>query len=409
MEIDKYGRLINPDYDRPVSPPSRSSTGNISWYIVIWHFFLGALIGLGIGIVVGCALGIVAAIVSGIMHGHDYYSNPTIGISVVASMVISAIRKSVIRYNKDRYPDNASSIVLIILVVVSLVTGSIGVYNFYKLFSHNYSSSPTPASSSTTVDTTVVDTTKKYNISVFTHGIINETDSSAVAGVDVNGNTNEISIIERGVCYSTHDNPTIDDVIVIDDGSTNCTLTGLSSNTTYYVKAYAKISNGIGLLYGDVQSFTTKEKVVIQTTTTNQGVAFCTINKDWQEHNILVNGQKGMRIHINLDVVNMLNTKGRFVAYFYSEDGEALKDQNNLYKTDDGHISTHVDFKPSYQNANYADLSVFIPYDELHISEAGHYNLQARLRIVKFNENQNAEFIDNGNYKIHFYYDMNSE
>jgi len=66
------------------------------------------------------------------------------------------------------------------------------------------------------------------------------------------------SIIARGVCWSTSDNPTITDNNTSDGtgtGNFTSNITGLSGNTTYSVRAYA--TNSIGTAYGNQVSFTT--------------------------------------------------------------------------------------------------------------------------------------------------------
>ena len=66
------------------------------------------------------------------------------------------------------------------------------------------------------------------------------------------------TVTERGVCYSLAPNPTINNTTVTSGtgtGSFTCELTGLTKNTKYYVKAYAK--NSYGVAYGEEKSFTT--------------------------------------------------------------------------------------------------------------------------------------------------------
>ena len=68
-----------------------------------------------------------------------------------------------------------------------------------------------------------------------------------------------LSITARGVCWSTASNPTIADAHSTDGtgtGSFTGTMTGLTPNTTYYVRAYA--SNSLVTIYGGEQSFTTE-------------------------------------------------------------------------------------------------------------------------------------------------------
>ena len=62
----------------------------------------------------------------------------------------------------------------------------------------------------------------------------------------------------RGICWSTAPNPTISDSHTADGtGAGNFTsrITGLSANTTYYVRAYA--TNSAGTAYGEQRTFTT--------------------------------------------------------------------------------------------------------------------------------------------------------
>jgi len=69
-------------------------------------------------------------------------------------------------------------------------------------------------------------------------------------------------VTETGFVYSKFPNPTMGDIntafipLTDTDGSFEATLTGLSSGTTYYMRAYAENENGIG--YGGGVSFTTR-------------------------------------------------------------------------------------------------------------------------------------------------------
>jgi hypothetical protein len=75
------------------------------------------------------------------------------------------------------------------------------------------------------------------------------------------------SVTSRGVCWSTSSNPTISDHKTSDGigrGSYASSITGLSPNSTYYVRAYA--TNGIGTAYSSQISFvTSKSTPVIRT------------------------------------------------------------------------------------------------------------------------------------------------
>ena len=95
------------------------------------------------------------------------------------------------------------------------------------------------------------------------------TETSAVAGGNVTGDGNA-SVTERGVVYSTNQNPTTADTKVAAGsgmGSFTCNLTDLQPNTTYYVRAYA--TNEKGTAYGEEVSFTTNKNIVLPSITTN--------------------------------------------------------------------------------------------------------------------------------------------
>ena len=69
------------------------------------------------------------------------------------------------------------------------------------------------------------------------------------------------AITERGICYATHTEPTMADNITKagkGTGTFSITITGLTEQTTYYLRAYA--INAAGTAYGDEIVYTTPEK-----------------------------------------------------------------------------------------------------------------------------------------------------
>lgn len=88
------------------------------------------------------------------------------------------------------------------------------------------------------------------------------TDKTATCGGDVflDGGA---AVIARGVCWSTHQTPSIADNKTMDGtglGTFTSLLSNLTSNTCYYVRAYA--TNSKGTAYGSVQSFTTENTLI---------------------------------------------------------------------------------------------------------------------------------------------------
>lgn len=96
---------------------------------------------------------------------------------------------------------------------------------------------------------------------VSTNPISNISSNSAECGGNVTSDGGA-TVTERGICWaeaSVTNNPTFSNYSMQTNGggtgSFSCIMTGLSSNTAYYVRAYAK--NTVGITYGDPIVFTT--------------------------------------------------------------------------------------------------------------------------------------------------------
>ena len=118
--------------------------------------------------------------------------------------------------------------------------------------------------------------------------------TSATAGgkVTVTG-TGTITIVDKGVCYSTSPTPTIAGPTVSagpGTGTFTVPLTGLDSATTYYIRAYATRKNGV-TKYGNELSFTTLIPPVYGTMTDIDGNVYTTITlgtQTWMLENLKV-------------------------------------------------------------------------------------------------------------------------
>ena len=101
-------------------------------------------------------------------------------------------------------------------------------------------------------------TTATYGVPVvITAEVTNIMAATATCGGEVTYGGG-FAVTERGVCWSTSPNPTISDSHTTDGGGTGVftsSITGLTENTTYYVRAYA--TNSVGMSYGEQKSFTT--------------------------------------------------------------------------------------------------------------------------------------------------------
>jgi uncharacterized protein (TIGR02145 family) len=108
-------------------------------------------------------------------------------------------------------------------------------------------------------------TTKKGIPTVTTRYISDITPNSAESGGEVNNNGG-LTVLSRGVCWNTTGTPETGDSKTEDGiGTGNFTslMTGLSLNTTYYVRAYVTTDAGTG--YGTERTFVIGGKPVVST------------------------------------------------------------------------------------------------------------------------------------------------
>jgi len=105
-------------------------------------------------------------------------------------------------------------------------------------------------------------TTTASIATIVTTEVTGITVSTAESG-GIISNDGGVTISSKGVCWSKSQNPTIENNKTSDGtgrGSFTSSLTGLTANTTYYIRAYA--TNIIGVAYGAQFSFTTSKDYV---------------------------------------------------------------------------------------------------------------------------------------------------
>ena len=112
--------------------------------------------------------------------------------------------------------------------------------------------------------------TTEYCLIVTTSEVNNISATMAKCGGNVTSE-GDLTVTARGVCWNTTDNPTVDDSHTIDGsgaGAFTSTITDLTGNTTYYIRAYATTSEGT--VYGETRTFETNNP----NTFTVNGVSF---------------------------------------------------------------------------------------------------------------------------------------
>ena len=142
-------------------------------------------------------------------------------------------------------------------------------YYYKVILTGKYNSTATEVENFTTLEGHLPTITTK-DISLLTS-------NSARSGGNVTDDGG-VAITARGVCWSTKQNPTINDNKTIDGNGTGnyiSYITNLSENTQYYVRAYA--TNEKGTSYGEEKSFTTI-KVLFEETVDSDGNSIMTLN-----------------------------------------------------------------------------------------------------------------------------------
>ena len=92
---------------------------------------------------------------------------------------------------------------------------------------------------------------------ITTSAVTNITAVSATSGGNITSDGGSV-VTARGICWGTSENPTVSgDHTTNGNGAGNfvSSMTGLTANTTYYVRAYA--TNAVGTAYGENVTFTT--------------------------------------------------------------------------------------------------------------------------------------------------------
>ena len=137
------------------------------------------------------------------------------------------------------------------------------VTNFYPGYGYKYKSTrQAPVS----VTFHAQQTTPQVVVTTDTPQLI--TGNSAMGGGEVTVSDGTY-ILVRGLCWATHENPTTNEDSFVEEGSGvgsfSATMTGLNWSTTYYYRAYAVTASST--VYGEQQSFTTRDGIPTLTTT----------------------------------------------------------------------------------------------------------------------------------------------
>lgn len=113
--------------------------------------------------------------------------------------------------------------------------------------------------------------------------------------------------------------------------------------------------------------------------------ASVTIDEIWQNHNVFYNGFIGMYIHVNLDVVNMLNKTLYTNIYFFQGDNTTpIIDLLGYEVTLTGFVIV------PYESTKFTDLNYFLPYSQLNMAMYTNTTLSFDVEIRDSNNNTMA-------------------
>ena len=110
-------------------------------------------------------------------------------------------------------------------------------------------------------------------------------------------------------------------------------------------------------------------KAGTKTTVANGTPGITATFKDlWIDFDVYENSQKGMKIHAKFSVSSMKNIEGFLACYFEKKDGTRLTTTNSTYRSKTGQLAVYKSITPAYDQADYNDISMFIPYSAFDLS-----------------------------------------
>jgi uncharacterized protein (TIGR02145 family) len=181
---------------------------------------------------------------------------------------------------------------------------------------------------------------------VSTDPISSITSTSAVSGGSIGYNGGD-SVTAKGICWSTSNDPTLSNPHTM-DGSGNdhfiSQLTGLSGNTTYYVRAFA--INSVGIAYGGEKSFTTYSDsaaiVLFNSILFNPNLTYGTVtDADWNEYKTIQIGTQtwmaeNLKTTTFISGEQIANVGDNIIWADYMEDAYCWYENDIAFKTNYG-------------------------------------------------------------------------
>lgn len=171
-------------------------------------------------------------------------------------------------------------------------------------------------------------TTNATLATISTSAVSSITKNTAVCGgnITIDGGS---AITERGVCWGTNPNPTINNSKTSNGsglGNFISSIDGLNANTKYYIRAYA--TNSVGTIYGSETSFTT-----------------LTDTPDYTDNDNMLLGNPSDAVNTTLSPNNYLMVKTQYVLSYSNSKRTMNWTSWHLFSGDIGNTDRQDDFR----------------------------------------------------------------
>ncbi len=103
--------------------------------------------------------------------------------------------------------------------------------------------------------------------------------------------------------------------------------------------------------------------------------------KLWIDYDAKEGTETGLRIHVKFTVYGMKNLPSYVAVYFKDKDGDYLKDDNGKFKSSSGEVAVYRELDVGYDPGDYNDLTLFMPFSELDLSD-GNYDLGMDVKLI---------------------------
>ncbi len=92
-----------------------------------------------------------------------------------------------------------------------------------------------------------------------------------------------------------------------------------------------------------------------------------TFDDMWVDYDVTQNGEKGMLIHLKFSANNMKGVDAYAAIYFEKKNGDAIQGKTSTYRSKNGQLAVYKSIKPAYDDADYKDLQLFMPYSQIDV------------------------------------------